>query len=70
MPNFAERMAAAFEDEMRKIAQGKISALKPKTMKTLGLMAAGGVATEAVHRAEHDRRMGRQMRLQSGGGYY
>ena len=41
MPNFAERMAAAFEDEMRKIAQAKIAALKPKTMKTLGLMAAG-----------------------------
>lgn len=69
MPNFAERMATAFEDEMRKIAQAKLAALKPQHAKAIGLMAAGGVATEALHRAERDRRLGKQVRMQNGGSF-
>lgn len=64
----AERIALAFEDEMRKIAQTK-QALSVGTAKTLGLLGAGAVGAEALRRAERDRRLGRTVRMQQGQGY-
>lgn len=66
MPNqYAEKLAAAFEDELIKIAQEK-AAMEPATMKALGLVVAGGLGAEALRRADRDRKMGRAMRLQQG----
>lgn len=58
-------MAAAFEDELIKIAQEK-EAMEPATMKAIGLVGAGALGAEALRRAERDRRMGRAMRIQQG----
>jgi phosphoglycerate dehydrogenase-like enzyme len=60
---YAQAMAAAFEDELVKIAQEKV-ALSPEAMKTIGLVGAGAVGAEMLRRAERDRRMGRAMRMQ------
>ncbi len=66
MPNpYADKMAAAFEDELVKIAQEK-EAMDPGTMKALGLVGAGALGAEVLRRAERDRKMGRAMRLQQG----
>ena len=62
---YQERMAAAFEDELVKIAEEKM-AMSPETMKMLGLVGAGAIGTEFLRRAERDRKMGRAMRLQQG----
>lgn len=62
---YQERMAAAFEDELVKIAQEK-AAMEPATLKMLGLVGAGALGSELLRRAERDRRMGRAMRLQQG----
>lgn len=58
--HYHEAMAAAFEDELEKIAISK------DTAKTIGLVGAGAVGTEVVRRAERDRRMGRAVRIQNG----
>lgn len=62
---YQEAMAAAFEDELQKIAQDK-AAMSPHTMKTLGLLGAGALGAETLRRAERDRRMGKAMRVQQG----
>lgn len=64
-PSFEETLAIAFEDELVKIAQTKLSGLT-QAQKVIGLMAAGGVTYEALRRANQDRRMGRAMRAQQG----
>lgn len=67
MPNqYQEVMAGAFVDELQKIARQKV-AMSHTTAKTLGLVGAGAVGWEAVTRANNDRRLGRQMRLQQQG---
>lgn len=67
MPNpYQERMAAAFQDELVKIAQEKAAKLSPATWKLLGVAGAGALGYEAVRRANQDRRMGRAMRIQQG----
>lgn len=64
--NYAEVMAAAFEDELRKIAEAKVpNTIKAPSAKTLGLIGAGAIGYEALRRAERDRRMGRMMRIQN-----
>ena len=64
--DYAQIMAAAFEDEMQKIAEEKVAAINPKTMKTLGTAGAAVLGWEALRRANQDRRMGRAMRIQQG----
>jgi len=64
--NYAQAIAQAFEDEMRKIAEAKKEAMKASTLKTIGLLGAGAVGMEALHRANRDRQMGRAMRIQQG----
>lgn len=65
MPSqYQEIIAAAFQDELVKIAEIKAGKLSPTTIKTLGLMGAGAVGYKAVSQANQDRRMGRTMRLQ------
>jgi len=63
--SYEDVLASAFENELVKIARSKLSGLTP-FQKALGLMAAGGVTYETARRANHDRRMGRAMRLQQG----
>ena len=65
-PNYAQTMAEAFEDELKKIAEAKIAGLTPSQMKTLGLVGAGALGFETIRRANQDRRMGRVMRMQQG----
>lgn len=62
--NYAEVMAIAFEDELRKIAEAKIAAGNFVNAKNVGLVGAGALGYEALRRAERDRRMGRAVRLQ------
>ena len=59
---YQEKLAAAFEDELRKIAQQKLAI----SHKTLGLLGAGAIGAEILRRANDDRRMGRAMRMQQG----
>lgn len=63
--SYQEKMAAAFADELSKIAQEK-HALSNEAMKTIGLVGAGALGAEVLRRAERDRRMGRAMRVQQG----
>lgn len=58
---YHETMVAAFEDELQKIA------MSGHTAKTLGLLGAGAIGAEFLHRAERDRRMGRAVRMQQNG---
>lgn len=62
---YQEIMAAAFEDELEKLAQEKTS-MSHATMKTVGLVGAGAVGAETLRRAERDRRTGRMVRMQQG----
>jgi hypothetical protein len=64
--DYAEIMAAAFEDEMQKIAAEKVAALSPQAAKTLGTAGAAVLGWEALRKANQDRKMGRAMRLQQG----
>lgn len=61
---YAQAMAEAFEDELRKIANVKANNGVMPSNKTLALVGAGAVGYEALRRAERDRRMGRAMRIQ------
>lgn len=65
---YQEVMAGAFADELQKIARQKI-AMSPETAKALGLVGAGAVGWGALTRANNDRRLGRQVRLQQQQGY-
>lgn len=66
MSNYQEAVAAAFQDELMKIAEAKAGKLSPTTLKTIGLIGAGAVGYKTVSQANQDRRMGRTMRLQQG----
>lgn len=55
-------MAAAFQDELVKIATQKNASIK----KVVGTAVAGAAAYELLRRAEKDRRMGFAMRAQQG----
>lgn len=63
---YHQTMAAAFEDELQKIAAEKIS-MSGHAAKTLGLLGAGALGAEFIRRAERDRRMGRAVRMQNQG---
>lgn len=70
--NFVNKMAAAFEDELQKIAHQKISAaaeavkaVATKPSLLVPGMAVGALGTIALQRAQRDWRMGRAMRLQN-----
>lgn len=66
-PNqYQEVMAGAFADELQKIARQKV-AMSTGTAKALGLVGAGALGWGALTRANDDRRLGRQMRLQQQG---
>lgn len=70
MPDqYHQAMAAAFEDELKKIAHEKKAGLSPSTMKMLGTAGAGAIAYETLRRAESDRRMGKMIRRQQGQNY-
>ncbi len=64
--SYAAAMAAGFEDEMQKIAQVKAAALSPDALKTIALVGGAALGYEALRRANHDRRMGRAVRMQQG----
>ena len=66
MSNYQEAIAAAFQDELMKIAEAKAGKLSPTTLKTIGLIGAGALGYKTVSQANQDRRMGRTMRLQQG----
>lgn len=57
-------MAQAFEDELRKIAAAKQA--MPNIPKFVVPAAAGAVGFETLRRANQDRRLGRQVRVQQG----
>lgn len=60
---------SAFKDEMNKIsyAAQKIPKSTMKTVKRLFPWVGGAAAALTLERAEHDRRLGRRVRSQSGG---
>ncbi len=58
---FVEKMAAAFEDELRKIAAAKA----PGSKLLVPGLVAGSLGTLALQRAHRDWRMGRAMRMQN-----
>lgn len=65
MPNrYQEILAAAFQDELMKIAEIGGRKLSPTTLKTLGLVGAGAIGYRTMSQANQDRRLGRTMRLQ------
>lgn len=68
MPGFADVMANAFEDELKKIAEAKVVkvANKGSLAKFLIPAAIGAAGYETIRRANQDRRMGRAMRVQQG----
>lgn len=68
MPQPVDIMAAAFEDELVKIASAKVQG--KGLGRKLAPVAAGIVGYETLRRAEHDRRLGRQIRKQQQGGGY
>jgi hypothetical protein len=73
MPDpYVDAMARGFEDELRKIAgapPAKGGILSTLMRKEVALPLAGIAAYKVLSRAESDRRMGRQMRIQSTRGY-
>jgi hypothetical protein len=62
MHEFAQRMAEAFEDELKKLAAPKIP---PKSTMLVPGLVAGSLGTLALQRAHHDWKMGRAMRMQN-----
>ena len=62
--HYLETIAAAFQDELMKMAEASGGKLSPTTLKTLGLIGAGAVGYKTVSQANQDRRLGRGMRLQ------
>lgn len=61
---YKETIAAAFQDELMKIAEAGGGKLSPTTLKTLGLVGAGAMGYRTASQANQDRRLGRTMRLQ------
>ena len=68
MPNFVDVMAAAFDNELQKIAAAKHAGLL--SAKILVPAAIGIAGYETLRRANKDRKMGRMMRVQGGGQGY
>lgn len=70
MSNYLGRMTDSFQDELVKIALKKAAEGAPSGggggSKTLALMGAGALTFEGLRRANKDRRIGRQVRLQQG----
>lgn len=60
MHKYEDILIDAFQDELQKIA------LDIKTVKKVAPLAAGAVAWEGVRRANEDRKLGKQLRLQQG----
>lgn len=65
---FVQKMAAAFEDELRKIAAAAAPAAAASKMLVPGLVG-GALGTLALQRVHRDWRMGRAMRMQQNQGY-
>lgn len=65
---FVEKMASAFEDELKKIASAAPAAAAKGSMLVPGLVA-GAIGTLGLQRAHRDWRMGRAMRMQQGQNY-
>ena len=68
-PRFVEKMAQAFEDELRLIGHQKLAAAaaavkKPASMLVPG-MAIGALGLLGAQRMHRDWRMGRAMRMQN-----
>ena len=66
MHKFAQKMAEAFEDELKKLAAAKIP---PKANLLVPGLIAGSLGTMALQRAHRDWRMGRAMRMQQNQSY-
>lgn len=70
---FIEKMAAAFEDELRKIYSQKTASAAVEASKAVAKkpsllipgLVAGSLGTVALQRAHRDWRMGRAMRMQN-----
>lgn len=71
--DFVEKMAAAFQDELKKIASAKQASAAVETAKAVAKkpnillpgMAVGALGTLALQRAHRDWRTGRAMRMQN-----
>ena len=61
---YHQAIAAAFQDELSKIAEARAGKLSPTTLKTIGLIGTGALGYKAVSQANQDRKMGRAMRMQ------
>lgn len=64
--SYQEAIAAAFQDELVKIAEHKSALLSPATVKALGFAGAGALGYHTVTQANKDRRLGKTMRMQQG----
>lgn len=64
---FVEKMAEAFQDELRKIGHQKLAAAATAAKSSLLVpgLAAGALGTLAAQRMHRDWRMGRAMRMQN-----
>lgn len=71
MSRVLDKMVDSFQDELQKIsgAGGLKDALKGRAAKVLPAAAAGAATYEGLRRANQDRKMGRQIRLQQGGSF-
>lgn len=73
MSRLLDKMAVSFQDELVKIADAKaalnLAKVKP-TAKTLAIAGGGALGFEAIRRANEDRRLGRQYRLQNSSGIF
>jgi hypothetical protein len=58
-----DKMCGSFEDELRKIAAEKLAAGEGYKKVVLPMLA-GAVGFEAIRRANQDRKIGRQVRIQ------
>jgi hypothetical protein len=63
--SFVEKMAAAFEDELKKIEAEKVAAAPAQSSLLVPGLVAGALGTIMAQRAHRDWRMGRAMRLQN-----
>ena len=69
MRDYADRMAASFENELVKIAAAKQAALAGAAKGALPTLLAGAAGWEMLRRANEDRRTGKMIRIQQNQGY-